>query len=339
MAKFIIKQRDPADYKDKIMKFWEKYLPNTPSGRLDWMNGKHAKDPSVWFFAFEEATGDLCGTLSIMPRTLYVDGKPTRAGILGDFVIKDKYRVFGPTMKLIKTAIETSSELGFQCLYTIPNSESVKVIERAGLSDLGSVFYFLKPIYSYRYLQKVMGPTLAKIFAPLLDFGIWITSKNTYCSPRGYFYEVQNADLSFDRLWDRIRESFEGIIGERRADYINWRYFQNPHYMFTILAYQEREGGDLCGYLVYSIHNNAIEIFDIISADQRHQLKLLKQVEKIARQSHLDTIYLTIFNNSLIKILKRCWYIDSKYRFNLFFKGDLELNDRTWLFFAGDRNI
>ena len=340
MARFKIIRKDPTLYRQEIIKLWEEYLPGTPQGRFDWMNHGNPAGQTAWFFAFEEKTGDLAGCISIMPRDYYLNGKVISAGILGDFVVTNKYRVFGPGLQLPKAAIKSSSELGFRFIYTIPNTESKKIMERAGFTDIGFVYYLIKPISARYFLEKKIHPLLAKISAPLIDLGLRILSRETYAWSGGGFQEVSTIDQSFDHLWERISISHPGILGDHSSAYLNWRYLKNPLYQFHILTYIGKLKRDLLGYVIYTIGNGALEIHDIIAIDKKCLVRLLKKIVGFARQQKYHSIYLGIFENNLwLKKLKTYWFFDSKYEMKLFFSDDIAQFPKNWTFFSGDRNI
>lgn len=340
MAKFKIVRNDPTPYRQKIIKLWEEYLPGTPPGRFDWMNHGNPAGQAVWFFAFEEKSGDLAGFISIMPRDFFLNGRAIRAGILGDFVVTNNYRVFGPGLQLPKTAIKSSYDLGFRFIYTIPNSESKKIMERAGFTDIGFVYYLAKPITVSHYLKKKMHPLLVKYAAPLIESGLRILSRETYAWTGGVFQEVSTIDQSFDLLWEKVKMIQPGILGDHSSAYLKWRYLKNPQYQFHILTYKEKAGGDLLGYVVYTIINETLEVFDIVAVDGNYIIKLLKKIVGFARQQKYHSIYLTVFKNNVwLKKLKTYRFFDTKYEMKLFLACDQGCLHENWLFFAGDRNI
>lgn len=57
------------------------------------------------------------------------------------------------------------------------------------------------------------------------------------------------------------------IHGDRSADYLNWRFIDNP--MRSYSAYEFFAGGENIGYCVYAEVESSVEIFDIVT-DRRH---------------------------------------------------------------------
>ena len=166
MPKFRIITGGPSRYKEEIARFWREYLPGTPPERFDWMRTNPA-GPAIWFFAIEEKTSTLAGTISLMPKDMLVDGSPVRACIMGDYMIGGRYRVFGPALDLQKAVTKDFSNLGFRFIYTVPNQASIKIIERMGFVEMMRLRTLIKPVKALPYLKKYVNPTLARFAAPV----------------------------------------------------------------------------------------------------------------------------------------------------------------------------
>jgi len=340
MEKFIITQDDPMTYRENIIKMWTEYLSDTPRGRLDWLNIGNPAGKAIWLFAFEEKSNDIAGFISIMPRKLEYNGKSIKAGILGDFVVPNKYRVFGPGIKLPKIALQKSIEQGFDFLYTIPNEESIKVMKRAGLTDIGHVYYLTKPLSTYRYLAKKIPAHMARLLASLADIVLRVLSRETYSMAEGIFEDTNVFDTSFDILWEKVRRQHQGLHGDHSTEYLNWRYLQNPLYDFHILTYRERVNRELLGFIVYTIKNGAIEIHDIVSLEEKFLSSLFKQTVHIAREQKLHSIFLSIFEKHIwFEKLKSMLFFDTRYEMKLLVSNNFKFANKQWSFFSGDRNI
>jgi|GEM_PF-3113862 len=89
---------------------------------------------------------------------------------------------------------------------------------------------------------------------------------------------------------DRFRRDYtaEGvrIQGIRSADYLNWRFIDNP--MRTYFAYEFLRGDENIGYCVYAKRNLSAEIFDFITVRKRRKcLRLLVEHLRCEQISHL----------------------------------------------------
>jgi hypothetical protein len=77
------------------------------------------------------------------------------------------------------------------------------------------------------------------------------------------------------------------IQGIRSADYLNWRFVDNP--MRTYYAYEFMEGDDPIGYCVYAKNDLSVEIFDLVTIRRRRQcFRLLLEQCRRERTSHVS---------------------------------------------------
>jgi hypothetical protein len=340
MTQFEMIHNKADSYKQQILDFWENYLPGTPPTRFEWMNQANPAGNTMWFFAIDKENHDLAGTISLMPKELLLNGRTIRAGILGDFMVGKKYRVFGPALHLIKEAIASMKNLGLELIYTIPNNGSKKLLERAGFIDIDSLYYLVRPINMQNYIKKYANPFVAKIIAPFIGLYKKYFSGEHFTLGKGCFEEVSRANELFDALWEKIKNKQIGIIGEHCSKYINWRYFQNPLYKFKVLTYKKREDGPILGYIVYTIYDNKLEIFNITSLYKNCTVRLLKRLAFIADQAYCNGIYITISkNNKWFNTLKSHLFFDTKYDMKLYFIGNKALLSNKWHFLGCDRNI
>jgi len=340
MSQFEIIHKEADLYKQQILEFWEQCLPETPPGRFEWMNRGNPAGKTMWFFAIDKKSNDLAGTISLMPKELILDGRTIRVGILGDLMVGKRYRVFGPALSLIKAAITNIKSLGLEFIYTIPNNESKKVLERIGFLDIDSLYYLVRPLRLQNYFEKYANPFFAKMITPFVELGIRVFSRELFTSTKGFFEEFSKANELFDLLWEKIKTKQIGIIGEHSSEYINWRYFQNPLYKFKALTYKEHKEGLLLGYVFYTIYDSKLEIFNITSVNKNCTIRLLKRLVCIANKENCNGIYITISkNNKWFNTLKSHLFFDTKYDMRLYFIGNQDIISNNWHFFGCDRNI
>jgi len=157
MARFTVVQDTDGTYEDAVRSLWQRYLPGTPGARYPWMAAGNPAGRSDWLVALAGESGEVAGVLSIMPRFFWRGGKRLRAGILGDFMVEKKHRLYGPTLLLPGKAGEWQAALGYDVLYTVPNREAVRVIVRAGLQDTIRVRHYARPLSSRYYVEKRLG--------------------------------------------------------------------------------------------------------------------------------------------------------------------------------------
>ena len=338
MASFNIIQSDPEEYKEKILEFWEAYLPGTPPGRYEWMLENPA-GPAIWFFAFEESKNELVGTISIMPRDMLLHGKSIKAGIVGDFMVSTDYRVFGPALTLQKVVLEAMSDHGFNYVYTVPNQASLKMNQRAGYVNAVKLVHYVKPVRISQYLKKFLNDKLSIFIGAVLDFCLRMFSKESYVFFGGYFDERKSADASFDVIWDEVKKLQADLIGDHSAEYINWKYFNNPVSEFRLITLRSKKDEALLGYIIFSVVDGKLEIYDILALKQSYKNKLLKRVIQVARREKCQAVYIRMLENSSdLKNVRGFLFFDAKNDISVLAFGEDVSVFRHWAFTEGDRN-
>jgi RimJ/RimL family protein N-acetyltransferase len=340
MSKFIIKRSDPVEHKDQILKLWNENLSDTTPERFEWMQKGNPAGMTCWFLAFSEDTKELVGIISIMPKELFINDKTIKVGILGDFIVSRKYRTFGPALQLLNAIINYISDSEYELIYTIPNAKSEKLIKKIGFEEYGQIYYLVKPIKLQYYINKYTSKKISNTLLKIIGYLVKIISRETFVSYRGIFNEVNVIDNSFDMLWEKICSNQKDIVGNHCKEYLSWRYFQNPQFEFHIITYRETPQGDLLGYIIFVMNDNKLEIYDIITLNKKIAYKLIKRIVYIANQNDCKSIYITVGSHkSWLKMLKCCFFFDTKYNMKLFYVGKKDLLRGEWEFFAGDRNI
>ena len=339
MPKFQITRVDPYESRDDILALWRDNLPDTPDGRLDWM-AENPEGASVWFFALDEESKQVAASISIMPRKIKSQDRIFLAGIVGDFIVRRQFRVFGPALALIKSVVTEYKNLGFDFLYTFPNQESEKMALRAGFQRIGIITRFAKPLKIKNQLMKYMHPSLAYLLSPGVELGLRLFSREAYIRSNGFFEEINVLNEKYDLFWTTA-DDLRSTLGVRSSEYLDWRYFKNPLYRFQFFTWNDPAKGNILGYVVFTISaDNNLRIFDVFAGKQDSQWKLLANFLKIARTKGLDTVSIRIFqNNPLFNSIKSLGFLDRKEKIHLLFAGDPSLVPKEWIFFDGDRNV
>ncbi len=339
MSKFQIVHRNPLEFRAQIVEFWGEYLPGTPPTRLEWLTQGNPAGPAIWLFAFEGENNELAGMVSIMPKYMLQNGRTIRAGILGDFMVHSRYRVFGPNLLLLKTALAGMADFDFELLYTVPNTQSVQLIKRAGAYSVGSFKNFVKPLEAKHYLSRHMDPFPQRLLAPLVNTGLRLISKDTYISSEGFFEEISEIDESFDSLWDSVKGRL-AMAGDRSAAYLQWKYLRNPHNYFKVLTFKEKTGGRLLGFLVFTVDQHRLNIYDMAALNEASIDKLLMKIVSIGRMENCISVNVEIFErNPLLASFKSFGFFDAKNDFVVFSSSAQHWPTSGCYLFAGDRNI
>lgn len=341
MLKFEIIKKEPLEHKEKILEFWDKYLPGTSVKRFDWLKN-NPSGPTIWIFAFDTKSNELVGTISILKHEMYKDGKVIHAGIVGDFMVSSTYRVFGPATPLQKQVIASKNELGFQILYTIPNSASRKLALRIGYTEKIKMCHMIRPLKSEFYILKnVKNRLLKNLVCSIFNNILRILPIGKFIAGDDKFESVTTVDDSFDKFWIKIKTQPSIILGNRSSDYLTWHYCHNPVSKFEFLKYEDNKTAELLGYIVYSIQNNKISIFDLIALEENQIDKLLKRLLEVAYNKSYKAIYIRLSTtNPYINKLKKFMFFDAKDDISVLVLDDEpDATYDNWIIYEYDRNI
>ncbi len=344
MSKFRIIQTDPSQFKEQILEFWRNYLPGTPPERFEWMNHGNPAGPAVWFFALEEASKALAGTISLTPKNIVANGRTIRACIMGDLMVDARYRVYGPNLQLMRSVPLELERLGFKLAYTVPNAHSEQLLRRIGMKKVGAFKILVKPLNGWYYISKYlkMNSFSHSLLSPVINAGLRMTSKETYIASKGVFEEITRLEELPDSLWNSVRDNFS-FAGERSPAYLDWKYFQNPFKDFHIIAFRRSAGWGPSGYIVYRIDQNILKIYDIIALNKSVVEKLLKKVIDIGRGKECISVRVDIFEkNPLLTMFKSFGFFNTnntKWNCPIYSLGEEQWSENGCYLFGSDRNL
>lgn len=337
MARFDIVQGSPLEYRGDILDMWRRLLPGTPEGRLDWLMEGNPAGPAVWFMAFDRSTRRLAGVLSVIPRSVYHDGRALRAGILGDFMVLEEYRAFGPGVLLPRHVTKNRETLGFDFFYTVPNENAQKSIEAAGFDSRWAVRTLAKPVSVRPYLLRYLPRAAVKAAAPVADLAIRAVSPESYT---GNAYEATVGDPisgSFDDMWEKARRNTPGLLGDRSSKYLEWKHRRNPLGPLTSIVLRKRGGDAVVGYLFYRIDGPRLSVADLLLADQDGLRPLVRSATTIARQHACQAIYIKTGDAVILSRLPRLLFLDARAD-NAVLSFGLESRPAQWHFFEADQS-
>ncbi|WP_437676034.1 GNAT family N-acetyltransferase [Sorangium sp. So ce131] len=99
---------------------------------------------------------------------------------------------------------------------------------------------------------------------------------------------VDAADHRFDELWARAKPS--PIVGERSAEFLNWRYAQLGTARYRFFCLLDGHDGRLLGYAVYAVRNNKVEVSDLFAEDDgaTFDTLILELCQAMRREGHVS---------------------------------------------------
>jgi len=340
MSKFKIIRENPDQFRKDIVKFWEEYLPGTSAGRFDWMKNNPA-GPAIWLFAIEENTGKVAGTISLFPKDLFLDGKKIKAAILGDFMIHERFRVYGPALSLLRAAIEINGRGEFDFLYTIPNLKSRKIVEKSGFRPAGNLYSLMLPQQCNFVTQKYVGSLGAKIVDKPLLLMLKILSRATYSRCPSVFEDIDWHDESFNELCQNVHQSRVGLmISDCSLKYLEWRYRHNPQSHFRVVTFRRQAGSDIEGYFVISSNDERVELYECVALEDRVFLAMISKIGEICKHQNCRGVYSYIYEkNPLLSAVRRCGFFNTRDQVEMYTYPETVEECAHWCCTAADRNM
>ena len=77
------------------------------------------------------------------------------------------------------------------------------------------------------------------------------------------FEETETFGNEFDLFWERLKTCGYGVLAKRDASFLAWRYMDNPSMKFRVLVCRQRDSGNLLGYVIFSINDCKVDIYDV----------------------------------------------------------------------------
>jgi hypothetical protein len=265
---YTCREGSEADF-EKLAEFFErhdyapKHLNWSTVDYLDWLRWKFLGNPDGpgRVFILEDAKGTVIGFRASMPRQYTSAATGTFFAYQGADALTDiNQRKKGLYMKLWRF---TSPLLELPSV-SFPRSFIFDAAIRRGDPPIGPTQKWWFPVALGRSIE-----TPWKFLIPLA---------NAYA--RIYtilFLGTHPKDLEMRPLtrFDRDFEIDPGLIhGVRSADYLNWRFIDNPMYDYS--PYEFFENDKSIGYCVYTVVHSKAEIYDfVIGRRHRGCLRLL----------------------------------------------------------------
>jgi len=307
--KFKIEKKIDDYNPDFLLPIWREGLPDLDERRLNWSYKHNPISPPIVGLLKRAHDNHVFGCETIFPREFCLGGEVIAGGKRGDFAIKKKFRGLGPALELQKYMLELVNNRGL--LVAFPNKIAEKVQIRAGFQKIGGIKLYIKPLKGAYLLKKIKNGHFFLFLAPLVDLILRCrdlgnkTYSDTYTAE-----EVSEIDHKFDQLWEEAKGQFS-FVGKRDAEYLQWRYLENPYKKFYFFVIKEKRTNKICGYLVYEIRDNIVFISDLFwNGQQEVFISLFCHFTKTCNRSGLQAIYFNLFENIKIDgLLKKNRFI------------------------------
>lgn len=279
------------ELREPLLELWHRNLPDASRDRFEWLYGTGRAE------ALLLGERKAIGAAGLMRRRFAIAGEVIEGGAAIDLNVDEQQRSVGPAMTLARAVMKLADEDGCSCLYGFPIPRAAGVLKRCGYRQIGEISNWTKLLRSENKLRSVLRFALAaKVAAPLVDAALrWRSSERARRLPQQVVVETPTTfDERFNRLWRTAAQRF-GVLGERSADYLRWRFTKCPELKYECFALTGRGSGELLGYIVWHRSGESMCIADLLAVDDSATELLLAEFTRQARRLKADAIRMSCF--------------------------------------------
>ncbi|MBC8186575.1 hypothetical protein H8E88_36295, partial [candidate division KSB1 bacterium] len=266
----------------------------------------------------------------------------------GDFSVDKKFRTLGVALKLRREAKESVESGEVAAFYAHPNERMEVVHQKVGHHKLGSMQRYVKLLRVDRHVaKKVNNHLVVSLVSSVINLALNVYDFRLRAS-KAFEIELaghQEFGAEYDVLFKTTVKEF-GVIGDRGASYLNWRYYQNPLYRTERIVL--RQHGKLCGYVIFYVENGVAIFKDIlcINNDEALQTLLIRWVQVLRKRRAFSISAIFMDTNPVLSCFEKVGFV-SRPEISSVFAYVLQnnpiaskwLNKDQWYMTVGDRDV
>lgn len=279
----------PAEEIDaRVLPLWregmsDQRIAHTVERRRDWLYRLREAGATCSWAVRDNATGDVIGACSVVPRLLTIGGRTYRAGLLSDFIVRADARAAGPAIALQRDLASQSRDLGFDFLFGSPNRKAWPIFARLGYKAVTGTRCWVKPLRrDPGRVQKLLrllvgerasaapGAAFARLLAPPIAFSIQAGLRACEAAAAGWFalggYRATLREMSAAPLgFDGRQEQRPTIVTHDEPGYLAWRYADHPTNRY--LLFEVMRAGRVVAWAIVRGRGEAAEVQDAAWVD------------------------------------------------------------------------
>jgi hypothetical protein len=284
--------------------------PRYDAARFDWMYRRNPHGPGRLWVAADTGDGSVAGVAGAFPRRMYVGGREEIAWVLGDFCVSDRHRSIGPALSLQRACLAAVSAEAIPFCYDFPSPRMMAVYRRMGIGPFGQmvrlrrllrvegrVDRFLRVPGVLRGAVGALGNRLLarRILRGQTTPGLMVALHDGLCGDE------------FSAVASRCAAQ-HGVSVQRSAEYLNWRYLENPFCRHEIMT--ARRAGVLEGYAIFNEQDSgAATVVDMLAADAPTVVALVRGVVALTWRRGLETVTVTLLaSHPWVRLLERAGF-------------------------------
>lgn len=251
-------------------------LLNTPrdTRRFDWLYSDCPYAQSRAWLVAEERGNSIVGAAAAFPRAFHLGGEKVSVWVLGDFCLDPQYRSLGPALQLQRACLSVLETDGAAFCYDFPSASMVAVYKRLGYDVTGKMLRLAKPLRVDRKVKGVITNPVAQQVAVAVGNRLLKIASPKTCADESLEVAAHAEDCGAE--FTALAEEQSGKFGfclHRSAEYLNWRYVNNPLARHEIIT--ARRAGHLVGYVVWTQAGEDASIVDLFGEEDAGMVRRL----------------------------------------------------------------
>jgi hypothetical protein len=317
----------------------------TDSHVLSWLYRENYHGKAHVWVVTDSCTGLPIGAAGAFPRRCILGDQEITGWVFGDFCLDSKYRSLGPALQLQRACLGVTEEKGGMFCYDFPSDRMVAVYKRLGISVTGKMVRVAKLLRVDRKVRQIINVPLARHVVTGVGNAILKLTAPAKVVPAESLEIALHQEPCGEEFSTLAREqgSRLGVCIKRSADYLNWRYVNNPLARYEFLT--ARRQGRLKGYAIWTQAGEDATVVDLFGENDAAIVKgLLSEI--IDHVTTRGVMTLSVWLNESHPWLSLCSEMGFRVRGSAPFfcvpapslaKTD-ELRRAKWLLMQGDRD-
>jgi len=249
---------------------------------------------------------ELIGAAAAFPRGVTVRGEDLVCWNLGDFAIARQARSLGPAVTLQRACLDEVMKGDVPFAYDHPSCNMMAPYARMGIRSTAEVVRYARLLRVDAKVEAiakvgVLGKGVSALGNLLLSFGNRAARVDREFEAKAL---EGRFDDRFSELYRRVAPRMN-VIGRRTADYLNWRYRDNPLSRYEVVTVERQ--GRLMGYAVFVRREREAVLADLFGEPEDAVADALAAVVIDAmRGTEVETLSAPVLQGSpLIPALER----------------------------------
>ncbi|MGQ0552199.1 MAG: GNAT family N-acetyltransferase [Planctomycetota bacterium] len=302
----------PSDHAEQARLFNLCFGKQKTAETFAWKYDQNPHGPAIARLACA-ADGRVLGGYAYTPRRFRLDGEPVTLMQASDAMTAPEargQRIFTGLDDLVCAA---AGQSGVPLAFAYSGRRSLNGFLRNGWQLIGHAPVWRRRFRSRRSLLRLgrIGP-LAALLAPLFDIALRQADRRRLGPQAGgrVLERIARFDEAADQLFEELVPP-RGLIGERRADWLNWRYIDTPTRRQECFALRRGGAaqGPLDGWLVAEFVDGHAFLVDHLARDAESAHTLLLAFTAAAHARGMEEATALLFeHHPAVPLLRRLAY-------------------------------